>query len=273
MPTNVARRCLQELDSNPFVTLSTLANTLGSACDWTTSRYTVSRLVKRLGYSKKKAFRVVDRTHAPGDMVAFAQRYLEAEEGELICIDEAGFHAGECCRTGYSPRGKRLNVRRDRTLRCNKYTLVIAVSNRRGAVGCAVLDHNCRKADFLAFLASLPVSAHAGPDGLRTTLLMDNIAFHHSKETKSLMDSIGCRALYIPPYSPRFNAIEMVFSHAKQAYRRLCPARPCSRFDYRSLVSMVANGVGDLGPYFAHVERAVRSVLARDGVGVSGYDG
>lgn len=208
------------------------------------------------------------RQHAPDDMTAFADKYLSAECGELICIDEAGFHAGDCCRRGYSPRGQRLNVPRGRTLRCVKYTVVMAVSNQRGVVGVKVLDHNCRKADFLDFLTSLQINKSAPAP----TLLMDNIAFHHSKETRELITTMGCEALYIPPYSPRFNAIEMVFAAMKHVYRRKCPSAPNSQFDYRRLVESVANGVGLTEGYFAHVRKAVQLILTMGGHGISGYD-
>jgi transposase len=39
-------------------------------------------------------------------------------------------------------------------------------------------------------------------------LIMDNAAFHKSQETKKLIETAGCRVLFLPPYSPDLNPIE-----------------------------------------------------------------
>jgi transposase len=71
----------------------------------------------------------------------------------------------------------------------------MAVSSQRGVVGAQILDHNCRKADFIEFIRHLDV-----PTG--TSLLMDNVEMISDK---------GLCPLFIPQYSPRVNAIENVF--------------------------------------------------------------
>ena len=39
-------------------------------------------------------------------------------------------------------------------------------------------------------------------------MIMDNAAFHKSQETKKLIETAGCRVLFLPPYSPDLNPIE-----------------------------------------------------------------
>ncbi|WP_050897497.1 transposase [Orientia tsutsugamushi] len=39
-------------------------------------------------------------------------------------------------------------------------------------------------------------------------VVMDNAAFHKSKKTKELIESVGCKVIFWPPYSPDLNPIE-----------------------------------------------------------------
>lgn len=57
---------------------------------------------------------------------------------------------------------------------------------------------------------------------LRTgqTVVMDNLSSHKRVAVRTLIESVGCRLVYLPPYSPDFNPIEMLFSKLKAALRR-----------------------------------------------------
>lgn len=60
------------------------------------------------------------------------------------------------------------------------------------------------KSAFLAYLeyVLLPMLE---PD---TTLIMDNWTVHHGDDVTSLVESFGCKVLYLPTYSPDFNPEE-----------------------------------------------------------------
>jgi transposase len=47
-------------------------------------------------------------------------------------------------------------------------------------------------------------------------VIMDNAAFHKSQETKSLIEEAGCRILFLPPYSPDLNPIELFWGNLKK---------------------------------------------------------
>ena len=51
------------------------------------------------------------------------------------------------------------------------------------------------------------------------TIIMDNASFHKSIRTKELIESIGCKLLYQPAYSPDLNPIEKQWAVLKRIYR------------------------------------------------------
>lgn len=50
-------------------------------------------------------------------------------------------------------------------------------------------------------------------------VIMDNVAFHKTKDVRNFFESKGIKIIYIPPYSPRCNPIEEVFSLIKRKFR------------------------------------------------------
>jgi len=51
-------------------------------------------------------------------------------------------------------------------------------------------------------------------------VVMDNLSSHKVVGVKEVIESVGARVLYLPPYSPDFNPIEMVFSKLKTLLRK-----------------------------------------------------
>ncbi|KJV97531.1 DDE superendonuclease family protein, partial [Orientia tsutsugamushi str. Sido] len=50
-------------------------------------------------------------------------------------------------------------------------------------------------------------------------VVMDNAAFHKSKKTKELIESVGCKVIFLPPYSPDLNPIEKFWANMKRCIR------------------------------------------------------
>lgn len=50
-------------------------------------------------------------------------------------------------------------------------------------------------------------------------VIMDNAAFHKSGKIKELVESVGCKLLYLPPYSPDLNPIEKFWANMKHWIR------------------------------------------------------
>jgi transposase len=49
---------------------------------------------------------------------------------------------------------------------------------------------------------------------------MDNLPAHKRAETRIAIEAAGARLMYLPPYSPDLNPIEMAFAKLKAALRK-----------------------------------------------------
>ncbi len=54
-----------------------------------------------------------------------------------------------------------------------------------------------------------------------TVVILDNLATHKNVEAEKAMRRAGCWFLFLPPYSPDLNPIEMAFSKLKAHLRRI----------------------------------------------------
>jgi transposase len=50
-------------------------------------------------------------------------------------------------------------------------------------------------------------------------VVMDNLIAHKNEQTLSLIEAAGASALFLPPYSPDLNPIELMWSKVKAALR------------------------------------------------------
>ena len=56
--------------------------------------------------------------------------------------------------------------------------------------------------------------------GKNSVLVMDNARIHHNAEWVSIIEELGGRVLFLPPYSPDFNPIKLAFSTIKAWLQR-----------------------------------------------------
>ena len=52
-------------------------------------------------------------------------------------------------------------------------------------------------------------------------VVLDNLGAHKVKGVQTLIESVGARLVYLPPYSPDFNPIELAWSKFKNHLRRV----------------------------------------------------
>lgn len=96
-------------------------------------------------------------------------------------------------------------------------TTLIAALDHRGIRCSAVIDGPVNAAIFEAFVEQvlLPQLRHGD------VVILDNLSSHKRARTRQLIESAGAELMFLPPYSPDLNPIEMIFSKLKQLVRSL----------------------------------------------------
>jgi len=84
-------------------------------------------------------------------------------------------------------------------------------------------------------------------------VICDNLSSHRSKEVRTAIEAAGASILYLPPYSPDLNPIEMVFAKLKAYLRKL------ARRSWDDLVKAINLALDTFTPehchnFFAHAE-------------------
>jgi len=137
----------------------------------------------------------------------------------LVFVDETSTDNRTNNRTyGYSLLGERCR-QKGFFLRGNRYSTVAAI-HESGVLATQTVLGSFDSDAFYAFvfLKLLP-SMEAWP-APRSVLVMDGASIHDQTALKELFDHVGCRLLYLPPYSPDFDPVESLFSEVKYFLRR-----------------------------------------------------
>lgn len=96
-----------------------------------------------------------------------------------------------------------------------KTTTFLAAIRTSGWVAPLVIDGAINGSLFLAWVQQhLAKSLRPGD-----VVIMDNLSSHKVKGVIEAIESVEARVLYLPPYSPDFNPIEMAFSKLKRLIR------------------------------------------------------
>jgi transposase len=144
------------------------------------------------------------------------ERLLEACGGDLrrlLFLDETGASTSMIRTHGRSAQGQR----------CVgsapgghwKIMTGVAAIRLNGLTAAATMAHAMDGDSFLVYVT------HALAPMLRKgdVVVMDNLPGHKLAKVRELIESVGAKLLYLPPYSPDFNPIEMIWSKVKRLLR------------------------------------------------------
>jgi transposase len=115
---------------------------------------------------------------------------------------------------GRAPRGERLRAGIPHGHW--KTTTFVAGLRLDGIVAPMVLDGPIDGEMFQAYAKHFLVPELSPGD----VVIMDNLASHKGQAVRSAIEAAGATLLYLPPYSPDFNPIEMLFAKLKALLRR-----------------------------------------------------
>jgi transposase len=92
-----------------------------------------------------------------------------------------------------------------------KTTTLVAGLRKSGKVTPMTLDGPINGDWFEAYVRRVLIPTLRPGD----VVIMDNLSSHKRVSVRELVEAVGARLLFLPPYSPDFNPIEMAFSKLK----------------------------------------------------------
>jgi len=98
-----------------------------------------------------------------------------------------------------------------------KTTTLIAALGIEGMRCSTVVDGAVNGDIFEAFVEQVLVPQLRPGD----VVIMDNLSSHKRQRTRELIEAAGAELLFLPPYSPDLNPIEMIFAKIKHLLRSL----------------------------------------------------
>ena len=132
----------------------------------------------------------------------------------LIFVDEMGANTSLSPLRAWSRRGERAHcsVPRNR----GKNTTLLSSMSVEGMGPSVAVEGATDREVFESYLQEV-----LAPSLRRDQIVvMDNLSAHKGERVRELVESTGCKLLYLPPYSPDLNPIEEAFSKIKGILRK-----------------------------------------------------
>jgi len=214
------------------------------------SQHDVSGVAAVAPAAKKKSLHASERDTARVRRLRreFKKRIRGEWSEHLDClkfIDESGVNLGLTRWFGRARPGRRVVEGTPADADPN-YTLLAALS-LHSLEAPWVLEGAMDGAAFEVYIAQVLIPTLRPGD----IVLMDNLSFHTGPHVRELIESVGARLEFLPPYSPDLNPIELCWSKVKTALR----AAKARRFEV--LLEALADAFGsiteqDSEAWFAH---------------------
>ena len=132
---------------------------------------------------------------------------------KLVYIDESGIEMTICKDKGWSAKGSPIHAKKS-----GKYyerTNIIAGLVNNKSIAPMVFNGSCNSEVFNSWIESFLIKELIPGQ----FVVMDNAAFHKSQKTRELIESVGCKIIFLPPYSPDLNPIEKFWANMKRWIR------------------------------------------------------
>ncbi|WP_425412288.1 IS630 family transposase [Neptunicoccus sediminis] len=140
---------------------------------------------------------------------------VSARPEHVVFIDETSVKTNLTRPRGWAPRGQRLVM--DAPFGAWGTQTFIAGLSAGSMIAPWVIKGAMDGAAFAAYVEKVLVPELAPG----TVVILDNLATHKNAAAAKVMRDAGCWFLFLPPYSPDLNPIEMAFSKLKAHLRRI----------------------------------------------------
>ena len=182
----------------------------------------------------------------------FARRLKRTGVGRFVFLDESGVRVGMKRTHGRSASGFRIT---DHASAGRWETHTVTAAIRISGVAAAMITRQAiNSITFLGFIERFLCPTLSPGD----VVVMDNLAAHKVKGVEEAIRAVGAKPLYLPPYSPDLNPIEMAWSKMKALIRAKAPST------FRNLVRSVGHTLSKITPndcrgYFKAARNAATS--------------
>jgi transposase len=131
----------------------------------------------------------------------------------LIFLDESGFNTAMTRRYARAPSHQRAAYRVPRNWGKN-HTLICTLG-LTGPAAPLVVEGSVNGAVFEWYVREVlcPILEPG------QVVVLDNLSSHHRASVQTLIEAQACEVMFLPPYSPDFNPIELMFSKLKALLR------------------------------------------------------
>jgi transposase len=146
---------------------------------------------------------------------AWFENQLELDPQRLVFIDETGASTKMARRYGRAPRGERCQASVPHGHW--KTTTFVGALRLEGMVAPMILDGPMHGAAFIAYVEQVLVPTLQPGD----IVVMDNLPAHKPVAVREAIQAAGAELLFLPPYSPDFNPIEMAFAKFKAFLKKV----------------------------------------------------
>lgn len=167
------------------------------------------------------------------------------DPAQLVFVDESGTNLAMTPRYGRARRGQRVVGSAPRNHGPN--TTLLAALSPVGITAAMTLEGAADRDAFEVFVAQVLVPSLIPGQ----TVIWDNLSVHKSAVAQHLIETAGCRVLFLPPSSPDFAPIEQAFSKLK-AFLRRTEARTRTALDDAITAGLRTITAADARAWFAH---------------------
>ena len=165
------------------------------------------------------------------------RRWLDTiDVKNLVFIDETGINLALTRFYGRSEGGARVYSERPRN-KGENITLIGAMSDE-GLIASMTFPGSLNTASFLVFIEKILL-----PElWMGAIVVMDNLPVHYANTAKAIIESIGAKTKFLPPYSPDLSPIELCWSKLKEILRS---AKARTSDALHEAITMAVNAITD----------------------------
>lgn len=158
------------------------------------------------------------------------------DPANIIVLDESGSDLGQTSEYARAEKGARAKAPKPHHIG-ERYSIIGAISTST-IISMMYIDCAINGNIFLSFIQKLLLPK------LRPGhyLVMDNINFHKQEEVLTLVESVGAKVVFLPPYSPDLSPIEKMWSKIKEIIKR---KKPRTKADFHHALFSAINSVDE----------------------------